>query len=60
MDNFRQRLCFSTPTAVDVLLDREMNNVRCVFLCSFLLCIFCTLYIYVLLKYIIIFRNIKT
>lgn len=31
MDHFRQRLCFSAPTASDILLDRERKNVRRVF-----------------------------
>ncbi|XP_060861181.1 uncharacterized protein LOC132938394 isoform X3 [Metopolophium dirhodum] len=26
MDNFRQRLCFSSPTVSDILLDHERNN----------------------------------
>jgi len=28
MDNFRQRLCFSSPTVSDISLDHERNNVR--------------------------------
>lgn len=28
MDNFRQRLCFSSPTVSDISLDHERNNVK--------------------------------
>jgi len=28
MDNFRQRLCFFSPTVTDISLDHERNYVR--------------------------------